>query len=290
MQRLGQGAGVTLSMIRSVHPDDLHVPATMSASSTTAPPTLPAALQRWWCEARAVLVLSGAGMSAESGIGTFREAQTGLWARYDPMTLATLDAFDEDPALVWGWYCWRMARVHEAVPNAGHQALARLGAARADWRIVTQNVDDLHERAGSTDVVHLHGALHALRCRQCDAPYAGAVDLSTPASSSDAPQRRAPPSCPHCGGPIRPGVVWFGEALPAQAWQQAVEAAQRADLVLVVGTSGLVTPAASLPGIARTCGARVVEVNPAPTALSDDMDLCWRTTAAAGLPLLLEDL
>ena len=276
----------------------------MSADSSA----VPAALETWWRDARAVLVLTGAGMSAESGIATFRDAHAGLWARYDPMTLATLEAFDQDPDLVWGWYCWRMARIRDAEPNPGHRALAQLAqrysAPRRRWHIVTQNVDDLHERAGSDEVVHLHGALHALRCRQCGRPYldhsivdichtavdtaADTVATRAHVDPADNPPRRPPPRCPQCGGPIRPGVVWFGEALPEPAWRRAVEAAHDADLVLVVGTSGLVTPAASLPGIARTQGARVVEINPVPTALSTDMDLCWRTTAATGLPRLLE--
>ncbi len=231
--------------------------------------------------ARRITVLTGAGMSAESGIATFRDAGTGLWARFDPAQLATEDAFRRDPALVFGWYAWRLGRVREASPNAGHAALARWARHRP-VSIVTQNVDDLHERAGSDVLAHLHGSLAAFRCLDCGRPYAGPI----PDAAEDG--RLDPPRCEACGGPIRPGVVWFGEALPEKAFSDAVAACTDADLLLVVGTSGLVYPAAGLPGLARRSGVPVVEINPTPTQLSASADHLWRTTAALGLPALVD--
>lgn len=230
-----------------------------------------------------VTVLTGAGMSAESGVATFRDALSGLWSRYDPEQLATEDAFRADPALVFGWYAWRLARIREASPNPGHLALAAW-AGSAEVRIVTQNVDDLHERGGSDVLAHLHGSLAQWRCLDCGRPFAGPI--------ADAAEgvRVPPPRCAHCGGPIRPGVVWFGERLPTRALDDAVAACRDADLLLVVGTSGVVHPAAGLPGLARAAGVPVVELNPEPTELSRTCDQVWRTTAAAGLPALVAAL
>lgn len=231
------------------------------------------------------LAFTGAGMSAESGVPTFRGARDGLWQAFDPQTLATAAAYRADPELVWGWYVWRMGLVRQARPHAGHRALAALQARLPALRVVTQNVDDLHERAGSADVLHLHGSLFAHRCFACGAPH---PDIELPADAvSDPRQRRAPPRCTRCGGPLRPGVVWFGEALPEAVWNAAVKAAERADLVLVVGTSGGVEPAASLVGHARRCGACVVGINPEPTALDAAMDACWRAPAGEALPRLV---
>ena len=243
---------------------------------------MPDAVARLAREARRVTVLTGAGMSAESGVPTFRDAQSGLWTRYDPAQLATEDAFRRDPSLVFGWYASRLAGVRAVFPNAGHRALADW-AGHAEVRLVTQNVDDLHERAGSEVLAHLHGSLAAFRCLDCGRPFAGTIP------APDADGRAAPPRC-DCGGPIRPGVVWFGEALPERAFSDAVGACSDADLVLVVGTSGLVHPAAGLPGVARRAGVPVVELNPERTALSASVDHAWRTTAARGLPALLAAL
>jgi len=229
--------------------------------------------------ARRIVVLTGAGMSADSGVPTFRQAPDGLWSQYDPERLATPEAWRRDPALVWGWYVWRMALVRAAQPNAGHLALVAACSTR-DLRIVTQNVDDLHERAGSDDVVHLHGGLFAHRCSACARAHA-AVDV--PAADA-APLRVEPPRCAHCGGRIRPGVVWFGEALPEAAYRVAAEAAADCDLMLVVGTSGLVHPAVGLPAIARQAGAALVEINSAATELSSLMNACIRSGAAVALP------
>ncbi|GAB3872680.1 NAD-dependent deacylase [Terrabacter terrigena] len=235
-------------------------------------------------DARRVVVVTGAGMSAESGVPTFRDAQTGLWERYAAEDLATPEAWDRDPAFVWAWYLSRFGAVAHVEPNAGHRAVARW-AALADVRVVTQNVDDLHERAGSRDVVHLHGSLASFRCARCETAYAGTVDV--PDTEVD---RVDPPTCPRCGGRVRPGVVWFGELLPLDAWEQAVALVEAADLVLVVGTSGIVHPAAGLPAVARRAGAAVVEVNPLETDVSDVAHVVWRESAAMALPALVDSL
>ncbi|WP_411833549.1 SIR2 family NAD-dependent protein deacylase [Pseudoxanthomonas mexicana] len=243
-----------------------------------------ATLSDWIRQARRICVLTGAGMSAESGVPTFRGAHDSLWSRFDPQRLATAEAWRADSALVWGWYRWRMARVRRAEPNAGHHALAALTRLHGDLALVTQNVDDLHERAGSTVEAHVHGSLFALRCFDCAQPYEGEWQDCDP----DTPRLRLPPPvCTACGGQVRPGVVWFGEALPADAWNRAEQATLRCELMLVVGTSGLVHPAAGLPGLAQRHGARVAEINPEPTALSPSMDLAWRANAAEALPELL---
>jgi NAD-dependent deacetylase len=237
--------------------------------------------------ARRVTVVSGAGMSAESGVPTFRDAQTGLWEQYAAEDLATPEAWDRDPAFVWAWYLWRFGRVEHVEPNAGHRAVAAWPALDGvdSVSVVTQNVDDLHERAGSHEVVHLHGSLAGFRCAECGAAYPDRVPLP-----ENAVERLDPPTCGLCGGLIRPGVVWFGELLPLAEWERGVELVESADLVLVVGTSGIVYPAAGLPAIARAANAVVVEVNPQPTDTSDLAHHVWRATAATALPALLEAL
>jgi len=236
--------------------------------------------------ARRVVVLTGAGMSAESGIPTFRDALTGLWSRFDPYTLATPEGFDRDPGTVWAWYESRRHQVMSAQPHPGHLALARLAALpRFDqFTVVTQNVDDLHERAGCTQVVHLHGSLFAPRCEACGTPF------SLQGSAPEPTQASAPPRCTLCGGRVRPGVVWFGEALPDAAWAQAMQCASEADLMLVVGTSGQVYPAAGLPDEARRRGGQVAVINPADDAQEAPGDLVWKATAGEALPPLLARL
>lgn len=224
-------------------------------------------------------------MSAESGIPTFRGEDDSLWSRFDPMRLATPDAFQSDPDLVWGWYAWRMALVAQAQPNAGHRALARLETLHPGLHVVTQNVDDLHERAGSRKVVHLHGSIFRPRCHDCGLPFDG--DCIDHTLAAEPRLRLPPPRCPACGGPVRPGVVWFGEDLPRTDWDQARAWMNAADLVLVVGTSGQVYPAAGLAGAARQAGAFVAEINPAGSGQPGGVDLVWRTTAATALPALL---
>lgn len=232
-------------------------------------------------QARRVVVLSGAGMSAESGIATFRsrDGVAGLWDQYDPMTLATAQAFSDEPELVWGWYLWRIGTMRAAAPHDGHHAIAALESrGNRDVTVVTQNVDDLHDRAGSTRVLHVHGQLNALRCFDCGATHEDAVE-----PPADPVRRVPPPRCRRCGGLVRPGIVWFGETLPAEVFSAGQEAVENADLVLLVGTSGVVYPAAGLPAVARAAGVPVVEINPEETPLSDMCDVLLRRPASEAL-------
>lgn len=234
--------------------------------------------------ARRVVVLSGAGMSAESGVPTFRDAQSGLWEEFDPSQLATPEAWQADPPFVWAWYVWRVGLVRGVEPNAGHRAVAELAGHR-EVSIATQNIDDLHERAGSQVLAHLHGSLADFRCFDCDAPYDGEVEVP-----AEPVERLDPPSCAECGGDVRPGVVWFGESLPldaVDATHAAIEALEPGDVALVVGTSGIVYPAAGLPAMARAEGATVIEVNPHETEISDMCHLHLRGSAADVLPRLV---
>ena len=235
------------------------------------PPGLVEALR----DSRRVVALTGSGISAESGVPTFRDAQTGLWACYDPQELATPEAFARDPELVWKWYAWRRGLVEGARPNAGHTALADLEHRAPVFSLVTQNVDGLHQEAGSLNVVELHGNIRRSRC---------SVENVTvePDETDD-----VPPLCPNCGAPLRPDVVLFGEALPAEALGAASEAARSCDVFLSVGTSGLVYPAASLPYEALDGGAAVVEVNPDHTPLSAHAGFAVRGRAGEVLPDLV---
>jgi NAD-dependent deacetylase len=226
--------------------------------------------------AGAVVVVTGAGMSQESGIPTFREAPNALWANYDPMELATVEGFRRDPALVWRWYAERRALIAELRPHAGHRALARLEEMFDDFLLVTQNIDNLHRVAGSKALAELHGNIFRYKCFDRHHP----VDELPPGDD-------VPPRC-HCGSMLRPDVVWFGEILPAVEIDRAYAALAMCDVVLVVGTSGLVYPAAGLPGIGRQAGARVVEVNPEQTPISAQAHVCITAKAGDALPLLLE--
>lgn len=228
-------------------------------------------------------MLSGAGISAESGVPTFRDDKNGLWARFDPYELSSVQGWLKNPERVWAWYLWRYYLVGQVEPNAGHHAIAAWQG-DAEVCVVTQNVDDLHERAGSALVHHVHGSLFEFRCATCDIPYAGILPKMTkPVAEVE------PPSC-SCGGLIRPDIVWFGEALPDHTWQQAVEATAAADVLVVVGTSGVVYPAAGLADLALAHGAAVVEVNPEPTALTSSATVTLRETASHALPGLLQRL
>jgi NAD-dependent deacetylase len=225
-------------------------------------------------------VLTGAGMSAESGIATFRDAQTGLWAKFDPAQLASPEGFRANPSLVWDWYAERRQGVRRAQPNAGHVALARFEQAhQGRVTVVTQNVDDLHQRAGSRDVIRLHGDilqdrwLDEGRCRPCDMTRL---------------VEGRPPRCAACGNLVRPGVVWFGEMLPEEALSRAGLLARSCDVMLVVGTSGAVHPAAGLAHTARRAGAQVIILNPEPSEIDDEAHLLLRGTAARILPALLQ--
>ncbi len=225
--------------------------------------------------ARRVVVLTGSGISSESAVPTFRDAQTGLWASYDPLELATPGAFDRDPELVWKWYVWRRGLVDSARPNAGHRALADLERRTPHFTLVTQNVDGLHQEAGSSNVMELHGNIRRSRCP--------AENVTVEPEVAE----HLPPLCPNCGSPLRPDVVWFGEALPAWGLRVASEAARSCDVFLSVGTSGLVYPAASLPYEALEGGAVVVEINPNPTPLSAHADFAVRGRAGDVLPRLV---
>jgi NAD-dependent deacetylase len=221
---------------------------------------IPAALIGALKRAHRVVVLTGAGVSAESGLATFRDKQAGLWERFDPAQLATAEAFARDPALVWGWYEWRRMQVMLAAPNAGHLAIRQFADHVPCLTLITQNVDDLHERAGSDAVHHLHGTLAKPYCAACRHIHL------LPEAIPDVPkngQRMDPPRCVRCGGTVRPGVVWFGEQLPQQAWQLAAQTARECQVFLCVGTSSTVTPAASLLPIAAKAGAVTIQVNPA---------------------------
>ena len=227
--------------------------------------------------ARRIVLLSGAGMSAESGVPTFRDAQAGLWAKFRPEDLATEDAFRRDPAMVWDWYAMRRAMVARVAPNAGHLAVAAFQQRHPGrLTVVTQNVDGLHQRAGSPGVLALHGNLAEDKWLEPPRPCCNVAAL----------RAGSPPSCPACGNLRRPAVVWFGEMLPAAELAAAEEAAAACDLMLVVGTSGVVYPAA---GLARATRGTVVVLNPGPTDLDDAADAVLRGTAASLLPALLED-
>ena len=226
--------------------------------------------------AERVAALTGSGVSAESGVPTFREAQTGLWARFDPQELATPEAFARDPRLVWEWYAWRRSLVAGAAPNAGHLALAEMERRVPAFALVTQNVDGLHGRAGSRNVTELHGNIMRSRCS-----LEGTV-------VEDFDGDEAPPLCPGCGAPLRPDVVWFGEALPKGAFAAATEAARGCDIFLSVGTSSLVYPAAALPFEALENGSVLVEINPEETPLTLQAAHVLRGRAGEVLPPLVE--
>ncbi len=230
-------------------------------------------------DATRVAVLTGAGISAESGIPTFREAQTGYWARFSPAELASPEAYRENPERVWDWYAERYRTCQAATPNEAHRALASFETVKGDgFALVTQNVDGLHLQAGSRRVTELHGNLRTARCETC-----GAVQ-DLPAAHEFQP----PPVCGTCGGRMRPNVVWFGELLSAEALRAAQIAFSRCQVALVVGTSGVVEPAASLGRLAKGGGAMLIEVNPEVTPLSKLCDLRVAAGAVKGLRGLLE--
>jgi len=229
-------------------------------------------------QARHVFVLTGSGASAESGVPTFRDARTGLWEKYDPMDLATPDAFLRDPALIWRWYRWRRQLVAKAEPNAGHLALARLADIVPKLTLVTQNVDGLHQRAGSTGVIEFHGNLFADRCFSEGIVVDGADEAAEV------------PKCPACGGMLRPGVVWFGEAIPPDALAAATGACAQCDVFLSIGTSSVVWPAAGLAEAARANGAVVIEINPDVTPQSGQSHHCLQGKSGEVLPELVSYL
>ena len=242
-------------------------------SAGAIPDALLAALR----EARHVCVLTGAGVSAESGVPTFRDAQEGLWAKYRPEDLATPEAFLADPALVWRWYRWRRDVVAGVAPNAGHLALARLQALVPRLTLITQNVDNLHQRAGSADVIEFHGNIFDDRCFAEGTRHTG-------------DEAHEIPTCPECGSPLRPGVVWFGEAIPERALDESCAAAADCDVFLSIGTSSAVYPAAGLADIARKQSAVLVEINPEPSMRAASFDFALAGKSGEILPELVESL
>ncbi len=225
-----------------------------------------------------MVCLTGAGCSAESGIPTFRDAQAGYWSRFKPEDLASVDGFLHHPARVWQWYVDRLRMVQRCSPHEGHHRLVELSRRVPRFDLITQNVDDLHERAGHAAVLHLHGELARFRCLSCRMAHelrCGELD------------RDSPPLCQKCQGLIRPDVVWFGEFLDPVTWNQACQASTTCDVMLVVGTSGMVIPAADLPVLARQSRAKVIEVNPDETAISPVAQVVLRAPASEGLRQLL---
>jgi NAD-dependent deacetylase len=222
-----------------------------------------------------VVALTGAGVSAESGVPIFR-GEAGLWRQYRPEELATPRAFARDPTLVWEWYDWRRGLISECQPNPAHHALAGIEARLPDFTLVTQNVDGLHRLAGSRHVLELHGDIWRMRCTRQGTTL---VDRTTPLPE-------IPPRCAECGALLRPDVVWFGESLPGDVLEAAFAASAACNVMLVVGTSAVVQPAATLPLIAKQNGAVLVEINPQPTPLSDYADLTLRQPATHALPQL----
>jgi NAD-dependent deacetylase len=231
--------------------------------------------------AQRLAVLTSAGVSAESGVPTFRDAQTGLWAKYDPTELATPQAFQADPRLVWEWYAWRRELVRRAEPNPAHLALVELERRVPAFTLITQNVDGLHQRAGSRNVIELHGNIQRVKC--FDEGRLVEIPLGTAAGDNE----QVPPRCPHCGAYLRPDVVWFGEGLPQENLEAAWEATQACQIFLSVGTSSLVQPAASLPYTAMRAGATVVEINPTETPLTPLAAYSLRGPAGMILPDLI---
>jgi NAD-dependent deacetylase len=231
--------------------------------------------------ARSVAVLTGAGISAESGVPTFRGAD-GLWNRFRAEDLATLDAFDRNPALVWKWYRWRRQLMAKVSPNAGHEALARLEARFAVFTLVTQNIDGLHTLAGSRQVIEIHGSIWRDRCLALAPHYV----QRTPAEATAADDAEEIPRCGECGSLLRPDVVWFGEMLDPKHLTAATRAFKAADVALVVGTSSVVYPAAALPEVAKDAGATLIEINPSPTPLTGAADLVLQGPSGTILPEL----
>ncbi len=234
---------------------------------------LEAAIERLHGASR-VAVLTGAGISAESGIPTFRDAQTGLWAQYNPEDLASPAAYAMDAKLVWEWYVWRYELCANASPNAAHEKLATFEQRVPEFLLVTQNVDGLHARAGSERLVELHGNIMQARCESCHLRFVLESGFEIP------------PKCPTCGARARPNAVWFGEQLPRRELERAQLAFQTCEVALVIGTSGVVEPAASLGRIAKNRGAYLIELNPLETPLSSFADASIRAGAVFGLEML----
>ncbi len=239
--------------------------------------TIPETLIRQLAAAKSVAVLTGAGVSAESGVPTFRDAQTGLWAQFIPEELATPGAFRRNPRLVWEWYEWRRKLVAKVQPNPGHIALAQMEALFPKFSLITQNVDGLHQRAGSRRVIELHGNITRTKCFDEDIPI-----FDWPVTSE------VPPKCPNCGGLLRPDVVWFEEMLPEKETRSAFDSARNCDVFFSIGTSAQVYPAAALPVEALNNGVTVVEINPQRTLLTERASFALTGASGVVLPMLVE--
>lgn len=237
---------------------------------------IPPALIELLRNAERAVALTGAGVSQESGVPTFRDAQTGLWAQYRPEDLATPEAFQKNPKLVWDWYAERRVRANTVAPNPGHTALAEMGKRIPSFTLITQNVDGLHQKAGSRDVIELHGNIRRVKCSAC-----GQVAVRWRENSPEVPR------CFSCGGLLRPDVVWFGEMLPAGVLEAAAAAARNCRVFFSIGTSGLVQPAASLAYAAKSRGAALVEINLEPTPLTPLADFCLHERSGQILPKLV---
>ena len=242
-------------------------------------PVFPEELIRYLRKAERVAALTGAGVSQESGLRTFRDAQTGLWEQYKPTELASPEAFERDPKLVWEWYAWRREAIQGVRPNPGHYALVEMARHTPDFSLITQNVDGLHRMAGSPQVIELHGNLQRVKCSSCGQQ----VEVWEQAENDV-------PRCETCGGMLRPDVVWFGESLPRSELESAVEAARSCDMFFSIGTSGLVQPAASLAYAARNRGAVVVEINAEPTPLTEKVDFAIHGRSGEILPSLVQSV
>lgn len=226
--------------------------------------------------AEEVVAFTGAGVSAESGVPTFR-GPDGIWSKFSPQELASMDAFMKNPELVWEWYAHRRTIITSIAPNPGHEALARLERLVKRFALVTQNIDNLHRRAGSQNVLELHGNIERSYCMRCGKPAAQVPE----------PVKGTVPKC-GCGGILRPDVVWFGEMLPEDTWEQSTIASQRADVFFSIGTSAVVYPAASLPPLAKRNGAFLVEINPDPTPLTPDVDVFLQGPSGRILPAIVD--
>lgn len=231
-------------------------------------------------QADSVVASTGAGTSAESGIATFRQSQTGLWSRFRPEDLATPEAFEKNPQRVWEWYQWRREQLRNVQPNPGHHALAKMAAMLNGFTLITQNVDGLHQRAGSQEVIELHGSIVRNICHRSR--------LEVELEHLEGDQHSPPRSPHHRQGLVRPAVVWFGEALPQAALESAIQASSRCQVFLSIGTSSIVQPAASLAEMARQAGSLVVEINPASTPLSSHADMVLQGKSGEILPRILE--
>jgi NAD-dependent deacetylase len=245
--------------------------------TTTVSPLIPSELVDLLSSAEKVAFLTGSGISAESGVPTFRDAQTGLWAQYNPQELATPEAFARNPRLVWQWYEWRRQLIADALPNPAHTALVELEQLIPHFRLISQNVDGLHQKAGSESIIELHGNILRTKCYEDG-------EIIEKWGDDD----RLPPHCPTCDGLLRPDVVWFGEALPYEALSAALVASQNCDLFFSAGTSSVVQPAASLADQARQSGAMIIEINLAPTPLTPFADFVLSGPAGQILSMLVD--